>query len=113
MSLNAVTNAGGAVVRSYLEDAKLGIPVRLAEPVAPAIARRQARMNGATDEAAKRDIGALPGLLDHVDDLIERGVIGGSERNVADFQIATSVRLLLTIDDVRPLIEGRPASNGR
>ena len=39
----------------------------------------------------------------------ERGVIGGSERNVADFQIATSVRLLLTLDDVRPLIEGRPA----
>jgi hypothetical protein len=44
-----------------------------------------------------------------VDELIERGVIGGAERNAADFQIATSVSLLLTMDDVRPLIEGRPA----
>jgi glutathione S-transferase len=40
---------------------------------------------------------------------VEEGVIGGSERNAADFQIATSVSLLLTMDDVRPLIEGRPA----
>jgi glutathione S-transferase len=44
-----------------------------------------------------------------VDELIEEGVIGGSEPNAADFQIATSVSLLLTMDDVRPLIEGRPA----
>jgi len=44
-----------------------------------------------------------------VDELIQDGVIGGSERNAADFQIATSVSLLLTMEDVRPLIEGRPA----
>ena len=48
-------------------------------------------------------------MIDHVDELIERGVIGGSERNAADFQIATSLSLLLTMDDIRPLIEGRPA----
>jgi len=36
-------------------------------------------------------------------------VIGGAERNVADFQIGTSVSMLLTMDDVRPLIDGRPA----
>ena len=67
------------------------------------------RFNRATDEAARRDLAALPGLIDRVDELIEEGVIGGSERNAADFQIATSVSLLLTMEDVRPLIEGRPA----
>ncbi len=36
-------------------------------------------------------------------------MIGGGERNAADFQIATSISLLLTMDDVRPMIEGRPA----
>ena len=36
-------------------------------------------------------------------------MIGGEERNAADFQIATSVSLLLTMDDIRPMIEGRPA----
>ena len=109
LTLYAVTRAGGAAVRSYLEDAKLGVPVGLVAPMAPAIAALSRRVNAATDEAVGRDLDALPGLIDHVDELIERGVIGGGERNVADFQIATSVSLLLTLDDVRPLIEGRPA----
>ncbi len=52
-------------------------------------------------------------MLDRVDELIERGVIGGSERNAADYQIATSISLLLTMDDLRPMIEGRPAGGLR
>ena len=44
-----------------------------------------------------------------MDDLLARGVIGGAERNAADYQIATSISLLLTMDDLRPMIEGRPA----
>jgi hypothetical protein len=74
-------------------------------------ADREARapLNNATDESVERDLAALPGLIDRVDELIERGVIGGSERNAADYQIATSISLLLTMDDIRPMIEGRPA----
>ena len=109
LTLNGLGKADGAAVRSYLEDAKLGVPVKLVAPVAPAVAAMSRRVNRATDEAAARDLAALPGLIDRVDDLIGRGVIGGSGRNVADFQIATSISLLLTMDDVRPMIEGRPA----
>ena len=94
---------------TYLEDAKLGIPISVATRVAPPIARLARRLNNATDEAAARDLAALPGMLDRIDDLIERGVIGGAERNAADYQIATSISLLLTMDDLRPMIEGRPA----
>jgi hypothetical protein len=36
-------------------------------------------------------------------------VIGGPELGAGDFQIATSVSLLLTMDDVRPFVAGRPA----
>jgi glutathione S-transferase len=94
---------------TYLEDAKLGIPIPVAARVAPPIAMLARRLNRATDEAAARDLAALPGLLDRVDDLIERGVIGGAERNAADYQIGTSISLLLTMDDLRPMIEDRPA----
>jgi glutathione S-transferase len=96
-------------IGTYLEDAKLGIPIPVATRVAPPIAMLARRLNRATDEAAARDLAALPGMLDRVDDLIERGVIGGAERNAADYQIATSISLLLTMDDLRPMIEGRPA----
>src|SRR4051812_8749462 len=81
VTLNAVARAGGAAVRSYLADAKLGVPVGLVAPMAPAIARPSRRVNGATDEAAMRDLEALPGLIDRVDELIAQGVVGGSGRN--------------------------------
>jgi glutathione S-transferase len=94
---------------SYLEGSRTGIPRPVAVRTAAPIAAAARRFNHATDENAGRDLAALPGLIDQVDRLIERGVIGGGERNAADFQIATSISLLLTMDDVRPMIEGRPA----
>ena len=94
---------------TYLEGSKTGIPTPIATRTAAPIVAVSRRFNRATDDAVRRDLAALPGMIDRVDELIEEGVIGGSERNAADFQIATSVSLLLTMDDVRPLIEGRPA----
>ena len=45
-----------------------------------------------------------------MDDLIAEGVIGGKEPNAADFQIATAVRAVLTVQDLKPVFEGRPAT---
>jgi len=44
-----------------------------------------------------------------VDSLIEDEVIGGQQLNAADFQIAPSLRLAMTLEDLRPAIESRPA----
>jgi glutathione S-transferase len=96
-------------IKSYLEGARVGVPVSVAASTAPPIAMAAAKFNNATDANVLADIGALPGLIDHVDELIAEGVIGGEDPNVADFQIALSVALLLTIDDLRPLLAGRPA----
>ncbi|MBN1529678.1 MAG: hypothetical protein JW895_11490 [Thermoleophilaceae bacterium] len=94
---------------SYLEDAKLGLPVPVATAVAPPIIRLAARLNRADDEHARRDLAALPAQLDRVDGLLAQGVIGGDQPNVADYQVATSVRLLMTLDDLSGWIERRPA----
>ncbi|MET0614310.1 MAG: glutathione S-transferase N-terminal domain-containing protein [Thermoleophilaceae bacterium] len=94
---------------TYLEGQRMGVPTGVAARLIAPVALAARLANHATDENARRDLAALPRLLDHVDELIERGVIGGTERNVADFQIATSVSMLLTIGHTRPLIEGRPA----
>ena len=48
-------------------------------------------------------------MLDQIDGWIADGLIGGAEPNVADFQIATTLALLMTLDDLRPAIEARPA----
>jgi glutathione S-transferase len=58
----------------------------------------------------RRTVGALPSLLDHVEKLLDEGTIGGKQRNAADFQIGTSVRLLMTFEDLAPAMEGRKAA---
>jgi glutathione S-transferase len=74
------------------------------------LARVFAGMIGADDEAVQADLRDLPGRLDHLDTMIADGVVGGDEPNAADFQIAPTVRVMLSFDDLRPLIEGRPAA---
>jgi glutathione S-transferase len=54
------------------------------------------------------DLAGLPDLLTHVDALADRGVIGGDAPNAADLQIGATLRVLLTVGDLRPLLEGRP-----
>lgn len=94
---------------SFAAEARLGIPTGLAMRTSAPIVALSARFNEATDERVRADLAALPGMLARIDDWISEGVLGGGEPNVADFQISTSVRLLMSLDDLRPAIEGRPA----
>jgi glutathione S-transferase len=95
-------------VDTLLVDAKLGMPLWLVSPLTGPVVVLARRLNHATDKAIERDLAALPGLLDQVDRLIADGVIGADEPNAADFQIATSIRLLMTFADLRPGMEERP-----
>jgi glutathione S-transferase len=94
---------------SYSEGARLGIPVGLAVKTGGPLVAAAAKLNESTDENVRADLAALPGDLDRIDGWIADGVMGGEELNAADFQIAPSVRLAMTFDDLRPAIEKRPA----
>jgi glutathione S-transferase len=97
-------------LRSYSEGAKLGVPLSLAMKTAAPVVALSAHFNEASDENVRRDLSSLPGLLDRVDAWIGAGVINGEQLNAADFQIAPSLGLAMTLDDLRPAIETRPAS---
>ncbi len=64
---------------------------------------------GATPERVRQDLAELPALLDRVDSLLADGTIGGLQLNPADWQIGTTVRMLLAFEDVTALVVGRPA----
>jgi glutathione S-transferase len=97
-------------LRSYSEGAHMGVPVGLAIKTGGPLVALAARFNEATDANARAALATLPDLLDRVDAYIADGTIGGAEPNAADFQIATSIGLALTLDDLKPLIEPRPAA---
>jgi glutathione S-transferase len=86
-----------STIASYLEGARTGIPVAVAERTVAPIVAIAARANEASDENVRRDLAALPDLLDRVDELLRDGTIGGGELNAADFQIAASTALLATM----------------
>jgi glutathione S-transferase len=96
-------------LRSFSEGAKLGIPIGLAVKTAAPIVAASARFNEATDENVRRGLAELPAMLDRIDGWIADGTIGGEQPNIGDFQIAPSLRLAMTLDDLRPAIESRPA----
>jgi glutathione S-transferase len=95
---------------SYGEHSRLPMPAPAVRLMAPAIAAAASRLNRTNPDVARRDLQALPAQLDQVDAYIGDGTIGDPEHpNAADLQILSTTRLLLTIGDARPLIEGRPA----
>src|SRR5260370_40340669 len=99
-----------AAMESYIGDARLPLPRSLLRPVIPLTARLMAIRNRARDESARADLAALPGQLERIDRWIADGLLGGELPNAADLQIGSSVRLLASVGDGRPLIEGRPAA---
>jgi len=96
-------------LRSFSEGARLGIPIGLALKTAGPIVAASAHFNEATEENVRRALTELPAMLQRVDDWIAAGAIGGEQPNIGDYQIAPSLRLAMTLDDLRPLIDSRPA----
>jgi glutathione S-transferase len=93
---------------SYAEGAKLGVPIGLAVKTAAPIVAMEVRINGADDATVQADLSAFPAWLRRIDDWIEDGTLGGDPPNAADLQVATGLRLAMTLDDLRPFVESRP-----
>jgi len=93
---------------SYSEGSRLPLPGFVQRIAAPRIALVARWRNRGGAEQARKDLAALPAQLDQVDAWIAEGVLGGAEPNAADLQITPSIGLLATMDDVQPLLAGRP-----
>jgi len=98
-------------VEAQLRASTLPVPPRLGARLSgPALWLYQ-RITRAGEESVRRDLAGLPAMLDRIDRWVNEGVLGAEEPNAADFQIAPSVRLLMTMEDLRPSIETRPAGS--
>ena len=64
---------------------------------------------GITAQRLAADLASLPAGVEKVHELIAEGLIGGDEPTAADLQIGATLRVLLTIRDLDPLLAGTPA----
>jgi|tagenome__1003787_1003787.scaffolds.fasta_scaffold20798435_1 glutathione S-transferase len=101
-----------AGVRAALTGARLQfrIPVGLAAlpPVALPVLSLDATLNRARRDTVRADLHALPHTLDRIDEWIAAGDVDRVPPTAADYQIAGSIRLLLTLADLDHVIAGRP-----
>ena len=95
-------------LRTFAEGARLHVPIGLAIRAAGPIVRWEIHTHNATEQQVRSDLDALPEMLAKIDAWIDAGVIGNHTPSAADLQIAPSVRLLMCVDQLRPLIVGRP-----
>jgi glutathione S-transferase len=72
------------------------------------MARATWKYHGITAQRLADDLAGLPAKLDHVDALVGEGTIGGETPNAADLQIGATIRVLLTVGDLVPLLTDRP-----
>lgn len=98
-----------SALAGFARGARLGVPIGLAVRTSAPLVALSVRFNAASDRNVRADLAALPGMLNRIDDWIDEGVLGSAEPNAADLQIATSLRLLTTLADVRPALESTPA----
>jgi glutathione S-transferase len=90
-------------------ESNLPLPDAVAKPIGPAVIWGERKLNGASDEQVRADLAALPKMIDEVDEYIASGVIGNEQANAADLTILSNLWLLRSIDDLRGLIDSRPA----
>lgn len=64
------------------------------------------RYHGITAARLHDDLAGLPAKVEQIERLAEDGVIGGEQPNAADLQIGATIRVLLPIADLRPLLGG-------
>jgi glutathione S-transferase len=87
----------------------IGIPLpQVAAALNWPIARAMAARVDADETHVRQILAELPATLDRVDGYIADGVIGGEEPNAADFQIAPSVRILVSMAELAQVVRGRP-----
>jgi glutathione S-transferase len=72
------------------------------------LARATWKYHGITAQRLADDLAGLPAKLDRVDALVGDGTIGGETPNAADLQIGATIRVLLTVGDLVPLLSDRP-----
>ena len=104
----ALTQSDHRAIGSFLAGARVGLPPAVVARTGKPFIRAAARMNDVSDERRRADLASFPAAFDRIDGYIADGTIGGDELNVADYQIAASIRLLMCLEDFRQALEERP-----
>jgi hypothetical protein len=90
-------------------DSNLPFPDAALKPFARSAIWMERKINRASDDQVRGDLELLPEHLDEIDGFIEAGTIGGVTTNAADLTVLSNIWLLRSLQDLRPMLDSRPA----
>jgi len=96
-------------IPTFQEHSRLPVPSAIRPFVSPAIVATEWRLNRVNAAGVRADLLDLPRQLDRIDGWLQDGTLGGPDENAADLQIAATLRLLMTMDDLDAPLRDRPA----
>lgn len=67
------------------------------------------KYHGITAVRLSEDLAVLPEMINEIESFADRGLIDGESPTAADFQIGATIRVLLTVGDLHPLLAGTAA----
>lgn len=67
------------------------------------------KYHGITAVRLAEDLGKLPTMVERIEGFASEGALDGDEPTAADFQIGATIRVLLTIEDLAPILGGSAA----
>jgi glutathione S-transferase len=98
-----------AALQSYAVGARPPVPAPLIWLIAPLLTRAAVAIHAAGPVQEAADLAALSAHLDRIDSWIADGTLGRETPSVADLQIGSGLRLLMTAEAFAPRIDARPA----
>ncbi len=102
-----------AVLESFVTDFQRLRPAKLVAKLQAIPLALFMRATAVNDERVRGDMRALPGMLEHVRELLDNGVLGGAQPNAADFQIGTTLRAMAALEDLRGVLDDRLCAYAR
>lgn len=89
-------------------DTAIPIPDALLKPFARPTIWGERLLNSASLKNVRKDVEGLPEWIDQIDRFIADGAIGGAQANAGDLTIFSSIWLLRSLADLRPMLDARP-----
>lgn len=96
-------------VGSVLADGRMSVPTGVVVRISKPAIYVNSLLNKSTEEGVRRTLAEIPAMLDRVDGLIADGTLDADAPGAADAMIAPTTRAVLWWEDLRPLLDGRPA----
>lgn len=90
-------------------DSNLPFPDAMLKPFLRSAIWAERKINSASNDKVRGDLEILPQYIDEIDAFAEAGTIGGATPNAADLAVLSSIWMLRSLADLRPMLDSRPA----